>query len=175
MKLMIASDVHGALPKAEQLICLAKKTEAEALLLLGDLYYHGPNNSLPQGYDPKGVAALLNSVEIPVQSARGNCDAEVDQSISTFPFSASVQLCIGDLKILAAHGHRETDVSGFDVVLSGHTHLYQIKRKDGILFVNVGSVGIPRGGHPSTCAILTEDRIDVVTLDGVSVASEKLK
>ena len=31
------------------------------ILLLGDILYHGPRNDLPEGYNPKGVIALLSA------------------------------------------------------------------------------------------------------------------
>ena len=50
MKLLIASDIHGAAGYCR-----------DRLLLLGDLLYHGPRNDLPPDYAPKEVIALLNA------------------------------------------------------------------------------------------------------------------
>lgn len=60
MKLMIASDIHGSAYYCEQLLEAFAREQADKLLLLGDLLYHGPRNPLPESYDPKAVAALLN-------------------------------------------------------------------------------------------------------------------
>ena len=49
MKLLVASDLHGAAPAVR---ALAARVEAEApdrVILLGDLLYHGPRNDLPHG------------------------------------------------------------------------------------------------------------------------------
>ena len=61
MKIMIASDIHGSVSDCQQLLAAMDREQADKLLLLGDLLYHGPRNPLPETYDPKAVAALLNA------------------------------------------------------------------------------------------------------------------
>ena len=53
MKLMIASDIHGSSYYCRKMIEAYRQEEAERLLLLGDLLYHGPRNNLPRDYNPK--------------------------------------------------------------------------------------------------------------------------
>ena len=60
MKIMIASDIHGSALYCRRLLERFDEEGADKLLLLGDLLYHGPRNPLPEEYDPKVVAALLN-------------------------------------------------------------------------------------------------------------------
>ena len=62
MKFLIASDIHGSRFYAEKLLKCFEQEGADKLILLGDLYYHGPRNPLPEGYDPMGVAQLLNGM-----------------------------------------------------------------------------------------------------------------
>ena len=50
MKLLIASDLHGSASYARQLLDAFQRENADRLLLLGDLLYHGPRNDLPEGY-----------------------------------------------------------------------------------------------------------------------------
>ena len=94
MKLVIASDLHGAAPAVRS---LAARIEAEApdrVLLLGDLLYHGPRNDLPEGYAPREVASVLNGMAARITAVRGNCDAEVDQMVLDFP-------CLADYALVA--------------------------------------------------------------------------
>lgn len=42
MKWMIASDIHGSAYYCRKLLEAYEKEEAERLLLLGDILYHGP-------------------------------------------------------------------------------------------------------------------------------------
>ena len=48
MKLMFCSDIHGSLYYAEKMAELYKNEQADKLILLGDLLYHGPRNDLPK-------------------------------------------------------------------------------------------------------------------------------
>ncbi len=62
MKFLIASDIHGSEKYTEELLARFGEEGADQLVLLGDIYNHGPRNPLPDGYDPLGVARLLNAV-----------------------------------------------------------------------------------------------------------------
>ena len=52
MKLLIASDLHGAAPAVRALDARAEAESPDRIVLLGDLLYHGPRNDLPEGYAP---------------------------------------------------------------------------------------------------------------------------
>ena len=88
MKIMVASDIHGSAYYCEWLIENYKKSEAQRLLLLGDILYHGPRNDLPKDYDPKKVAELLNVYKNDIMCIKGNCDSEVDDMVLSFPVTA---------------------------------------------------------------------------------------
>ena len=57
MKLMIASDLHGSAYYCRALLESFRREEADRLVLLGDLLYHGPRNPLPREYDTVAVTA----------------------------------------------------------------------------------------------------------------------
>ena len=42
MKLMIASDIHGSAYYCKKMLEAYQKEQADKLLLLGDILYHGP-------------------------------------------------------------------------------------------------------------------------------------
>ena len=81
MKLMIASDIHGSARYCGQMLEAYRREEADRLLILGDILYHGPRNDLPEGYAPKEVIAMLNPMREHLLCVRGNCDTEVDQHL----------------------------------------------------------------------------------------------
>ena len=85
MKLLIASDIHGSAYYCRKLLEAYKKEEADKLILLGDILYHGPRNDLPEEYAPKEVIAMLNPMKQEILCVRGNCDTEVDQMVLEFP------------------------------------------------------------------------------------------
>ena len=106
MKLMIASDIHGSSYYCRKMIEAYRQEEADRLLLLGDLLYHGPRNNLPRDYNPKEVISMLNEIKNELLCVRGNCDTEVDQMVLDFPILA--EYCLLELDgrtIFATHGH----------------------------------------------------------------------
>ena len=172
MKLMFASDIHGSAYYCEKMLECYQKEEAERLWILGDILYHGPRNDLPREYAPKKVIAMLNEMKEHICAVRGNCDTEVDQMVLEFPILADYSLLmVNDLKIYATHGHVYNEqhmppLMKGDILIQGHTHIYQAKKTEHQVILNPGSVSIPKGGNPPTYGIL-EDRIfSVRTLDG---------
>ena len=151
MKLMIASDIHGSAHYCRKLMKALEKENADRLLLLGDLLYHGPRNDLPKEYDPKEVIKMLNDIRDSIFCVRGNCDTEVDQMVLEFPIMA--EYCLipeKDHMIFATHGHHFNkdalpSLKKGDVLLHGHTHVPAWEPLDaGILYLNPGSVSIPK-------------------------------
>lgn len=149
MKLMIASDIHGSAYYCEKLIEAYKDERPDKLLLLGDYLYHGPRNDLPDEYDPKKVAAMLNEISMECIGVRGNCDSEVDQMMLEFPMLADyLPLFIDGLTIYVTHGHiynqkKPLPLKG-GIVLYGHTHVPTSEETDGVIYLNPGSASIPK-------------------------------
>ena len=88
MKILIASDIHGSLKYCKELVERYNEEKCDKLILLGDVLYHGPRNDLPEEYNPKGVIALLNGMADEILCVRGNCEAEVDDMVLSFPVLA---------------------------------------------------------------------------------------
>ena len=88
MKWLIASDIHGSAPWCRRLLEAFRREQADRLILLGDILYHGPRNDLSEGYAPKEVIALLNPLRERILCVRGNCEAEVDQMVLDFSVMA---------------------------------------------------------------------------------------
>ena len=150
MKWFIASDVHGSAYYCEKMIKRFEESGAERMLLLGDLLYHGPRNDLPRGYDPKEVIRMLNGISDVIFAVRGNCEAEVDQMVLDFPVMADY--CIINEKkrlIFATHGHlydknSPPKLKKGDILLHGHTHVPACDVCGDFLYINPGSVSVPK-------------------------------
>lgn len=168
MNYLVISDIHGD-AKAMRILTAV---EADAILCLGDILYHGPRNILPDSYNPKAVIAALNLLSDKITAVRGNCDAEVDQMVLHFPITADYNsLFIEKRRIFMSHGHiygpknLPTLASG-SVFLSGHTHIPTAEQENGIWLFNPGSLSLPKGGHPKTYGILNRDGFTVFTIHG---------
>lgn len=150
MKIMIASDIHGSVSDCQQLLEAFDQEQADKLLLLGDLLYHGPRNPLPETYDPKMVAALLNARKQQILCVRGNCDGEVDQMMLEFPILAEYCiLSVGKRMLFATHGHHFNQshlpmLQQGDVLLHGHTHIAALEDCGAYIYANPGSVTFPK-------------------------------
>ncbi len=146
-----------------KLLEVYQTSKATKLILLGDLLYHGPRNDLPYEYNPKETSKLQNSVKESLICVRGNCEAEVDQMVLEFPVLAdSAIMYIEQLDgrmIYLHHGHKPLPpLPEGTIVASGHTHIPVAEKKDGLVFINPGSVALPKGGYPASYCLL-EDRI----------------
>ena len=168
MKLLIASDIHGSAQYCRQLLEAVEKENPTKVLLLGDILYHGPRNDLPAQYAPKEVAAMLNAVKEKLICVRGNCDTEVDQMMLEFSvLSDSAMLFCDGLTIYAAHGHHDFPApqEGL-VVVSGHTHIPVDYVKDGVRYINPGSVSIPKENSWHGYIVLENGTFTWKNLDG---------
>ena len=150
MKLMIASDIHGSSFYCRNMIEAYEREQADRLLLLGDILYHGPRNDLPKDYNPKEVIAMLNPMKQSLLCVRGNCDTEVDQMVLEFPILADY--CLLELDgqtIFATHGHHHNPqnppmLKKGDILLNGHTHIPANRDTGTYIYMNPGSVSIPK-------------------------------
>lgn len=152
MKLMIASDIHGSAYYCRQMIEAYRREQADRLLLLGDILYHGPRNDLPKDYNPKEVITMLNAMKQELLCVRGNCDTEVDQMVLDFPIMAEYCLLqLDEHTIFATHGHTWNPknppmLKDGDILLNGHTHVPANQDMGSYIYMNPGSVSIPKEG-----------------------------
>ena len=172
MKLLIASDIHGSLKYCNRLVEQYKKEECDKLILLGDILYHGPRNDLPEEYNPKGVIALLNDISDEVFSVRGNCEAEVDNMVLDFDVLAEYAiLYIKNRLVFLTHGHKWNPqnmpkLKKGDILFNGHTHVSKIEKIGDVLYINPGSVSIPKENTERGYILLTETKIIHKDLNG---------
>ncbi|GKU81489.1 metallophosphoesterase family protein [Niallia sp. NCCP-28] len=142
MKVLIVSDSHGL---ANELKELKKRHKGEV-----DLFLHCGDSEL---------AANEAAIE-GYKSVRGNCDYE-----EKYPNELIEEAL--DAKIFLTHGHlygvkssvnnllyRAKEV-GANIVCFGHSHYLGMELIDGILFINPGSLRLPRGRIEKTYVILT--------------------
>lgn len=140
MKVLIVSDSHGdtnSLVKIKE----RHKEEVEAIIHCGD-------SELQLDHE-----ALLN-----MHVVRGNCDFA--------PFPNEVVQNIGPFRFYITHGHlysvKSTLMklkyraieSSANIVCFGHSHIAGAEMVDGILFINPGSIRLPRMRKEKTYVIL---------------------
>jgi putative phosphoesterase len=163
-KIFIMSDSHRLTNEVEM---LKEKHRAEV-----DFMIHCGDSELSS--DRPELAGFV--------TVRGNCDHDMG-----FPEEAVVEA--GGRKIFVTHGHlfavKSTLMNlyyrarelGADIVCFGHSHMLGMEMVDDILFINPGSVRLPRGRKEQTYVILELDgeRADVTVYDVQQGELEQLK
>jgi uncharacterized protein len=136
----LISDTHGLL-----------RDEALRALQGSELIIHAGDVGKPEILD------ALKSVA-PVVAVRGNIDTAAWASV--LPTTAVAEA--GSATIYVLHDVHELDLdpapSGFQIVVSGHSHKPSRTERGGVLFVNPGSAGPRRFQLPVTVARLDLQR-----------------
>lgn len=172
MKFFIASDIHGSAYYCEKLLEAFDREGADRLILLGDILYHGPRNDLPGDYSPKRVIDLLNARKSRILCVRGNCEADVDQMVLEFPVLAEYALMpVGERMVFITHGHKFNKDSlppleKGDILLHGHTHVTACDDMGDYVYMNPGSVSIPKDGSPRGYILLEGNSFVWKNLEG---------
>lgn len=171
MKIMFLSDIHGSIKYLKLAMEKFEQEKAHKLVLLGDLMYHGPRNSIPDEYDTKKVSELLNQYKNKITAVRGNCDSEVDQMLLEFPIMSDyMEILLENYKIFATHGHIYNKenmpiLNKGDVFIHGHYHLPMAEKFEDIYYLNPGSITFPKQNTKNSYAILEDDKFLIKDLD----------
>lgn len=140
MKLLVLSDTHGDIQSMEQVI--AHRQDVNAIIHCGD-------SELDYSYFK----------DSPVHVVRGNCDMDPR-------FPEELMLPIEEETIYIAHGHKHQVKSTLmplyyraqevqaSIVCFGHSHVLGAEVSNGVLFVNPGSLRMPRGRMEKSYALI---------------------
>ena len=170
MKYLVVSDIHGSAYYAGVLLEIIEEEKPDKIMLFGDLYYHGPRNGLTEEYNPMEVCEILNGLKDKIFAVKGNCDAEVDEMISDFKMTETRKIDIFGKTFIFTHGHKY-NISNypnehFDFLVYGHLHTGFIQKSDGKVFVNAGSISLPKDGTENSYVIIENGRVYLKNVDG---------
>ena len=141
MKILICSDIHGDLDSMERVLEAYKSENADKLLILGDLLYHGPRNDLPSTYAPKKVIELLNENK-----------ENILKLVSSAEESTDLQVHIGSENALDA--------------MSNSSFVYRLVRRNGQVVGAVGVIGPRRMDYSRVIALLNQLSLGISGLIG---------
>ena len=178
MKYLIASDLHGSQYYAEKLLEIFNKEKADKLILLGDIYNHGPRNPLPENYSPMQVAELLNGIKDQLIVIKGNCDSQVDTMISQFDFVEDMCIVVENKSLFLTHGHvynkDNMPKTNFNAIIYGHFHTGFIEKQGEVTVANAGSLSLPKNNTPNSYILLEDTNLILKDLNGTELKSVKL-
>jgi putative phosphoesterase len=176
MKIGVISDTHGSL--SAWLNAYTYLADTDFIIHCGDVLYHGPRNPLPEGYNPGELAKRLNDLKIPLYIVGGNCDADVDQMLLEYPIEPHfAHIITEEYRILVHHGHQNFNfnkaLTQYSLIISGHTHIPTIERKNGVIHLNPGSPSLPKN-EPNipTLAVVDSGKISIINITNGQILSE---
>ena len=143
MKIGVLSDTHG----------LLRPEAAAALAGCGAILHGGDINR-------QEILDALSKIA-PVIAVRGNNDGEWAERVPVF-----ADFALAGLRVYMTHRKKDlpADLSGYDLVVFGHSHRYEETRRGGTLLLNPGSCGPRRFNQAITLAVLeTQGREIAVT------------
>ena len=147
MRIGVVSDSHDNLYMLDKAISAMGKIDM--LLHLGDHY--------------RDILKINSKYKHTVHYVVGNNDYSGDEK-------SEKTLEVGGKKIFLTHGHKYNvnfgmmglkyrgEEEGADIILYGHTHIYNVEYLYGTLFLNPGSVSKPRVGKPSAALLDIDDK-----------------
>ena len=135
-KIGVISDTHG----------LVRKSVLKSFKGV-DLIVHAGDVGEPKVLDTLQTVAKVHPV-------RGNVD--VGKWTNNLPLTEVVEVGQVYLYVLHDLGSLELDpaAAGFNAVISGHSHIPKIEKRDDILYLNPGSAGPKRFDYPISIAFL---------------------
>lgn len=173
MKIMIASDIHGGELFARQLTEAFERESCDRMILLGDLLHHGHSGDFLGENNPPLIAEILNRYADRIIAVRGNCDTDEEIGMLDFPVEEKyIVFKSGGLKIFAAHGHLcnpdrlPPDFEKGNVILCGHTHIPAMEERYYCVYVNPGSVSLPKQDSSRGYIVLEDGYFVRKTFDG---------
>ena len=156
MEMLIFSDSHGKVSGMRRALS-RQVSYPDSICFLGDGLLD---------------AQVLESEQPGWYCVRGNCEAEVDQMVLNFPVLADYAiLTVGKKMIFVTHGHVFNNnnlppLHKGDILLHGHTHVPVCEEYETHIYMNPGSVSIPKENSPHGYMTFDGECFEWKTLDG---------
>lgn len=133
MKIAVLSDTHGLLrPEIKEIL-----SQCEAIVHAGDI-----NN--------QKIVDSMREIA-PLYIVRGNNDKEWAEDI---PYSLTIQF--EDVSVYVTHKKKDLpdDLCLYDLIINGHTHKYEKRVVDNLVYLNPGCCGPRKETQAITMALL---------------------
>lgn len=144
---IIISDAHSDKDAMRRIREAERYFSSEGIISAGDL---SPDPSDPLFFSIDGV--------------RGNCDHFYEYGSLFFP-PLEKRLTLWGKNVYITHSHLPFDVpEDADVVITGHTHIPHLEKREERVYLNPGSISQPRSSEGPTFALLSPDSISLLSL-----------
>lgn len=158
MKIMFISDIHGISDNLNKIREKYKELNCNKLVVLGDIY----NNYNYYDSNKDSVQSFLNDYKDNLICVRGNCDSLTDiWDVPVKPVKELDLIKINNLDIYITHGHIYNE-DNWDkentILIQGHTHIPKINKKGTNIYLNPGSISLPKGGNLPSYLVFNEEK-----------------
>lgn len=185
MKIGVISDVHGNIRALEKCLHFLRQQKTDRLIFLGDAVGYLPFGvEVLELLQQNGIecilgnheAMLLGILPLPEKNEEvyklGRIKKKMSDTLLQFvgSWKQHIELQVDDLQFFFVHGsandhltgyvYPDTDLSAFkhvkyNVVVMGHTHYPFLRKEYDKVFINAGSVGLPRdSGNLSSLVVI---------------------
>ncbi len=167
------SDIHGI---SENLKILEKKVilnDFNYIIILGDLFH----SAYTKEVDEKVIIKFLDKYKEKLVIVRGNCDNH--QDILKIPVKVDEirYLNIDNYDFYFTHGnvynYYNNDTFSNGILVYGHEHIPYIKKDSDMIYLNTGSISLPRDEYGKTFAIYEDKKLKIYQLDSLKVIFEE--
>ena len=163
-KLTVISDMHYDVNRLRRIMPIINSSDY--LVFCGDGLFN--------------LLTVRGEILVPTICVRGNCDTEVDQMVLDFPILADYAfLYAGGKAIYATHGHvynpdNPPPLPEGSVLLNGHTHVPACTDTGDFIYMNPGSVSIPKENSPHSYILWEGNRFTWKDLSTGKAYMEKI-
>lgn len=164
MKVLVFSDTHGSGAAAKALERLDEKFKPDLFICLGDILAAGEGCELIKFFQLRASKIV---------AVKGNCDSRYDEGL--------LNVALRDNRSFNYLGHtcHLSHVPFYDslhfppshIVMYGHTHRKRLESEKGVLYLNPGSLGLPRDGIASY-ALMEDEKITLRNRDTDEILQE---
>ena len=173
MKLLMLSDIHGM---SSNLLLLEEKVNIKTfdkIVILGDIF----SGSLKEEKDEKRIIDFFNKYKDKLIVVRGNCDSKSDISKVPVEVDDVGYLNIDNYDFYFTHGniynYYNNDTFSNGILVYGHEHIPYIKEDSNMIYLNTGSISLPRNDYGKTFAIYEDKTLKVYQLESLKVIFEE--
>ena len=178
MKILFISDIHGININLKKIEKVIEKEKIDKLVVLGDLYYAGPTYNQKYEVNSMNVKDTLTKYSDKIICLKGNCDSDVDIMVSDFPIISELSyISVDNNDIYLTHGHIYNENNWnkkHSILIYGHLHIPFIKEHNNNLFINPGSISLPKENNNPTYLIYDNNTFTIYDINDKKIVEKTI-
>lgn len=138
-KLVVSADIHGSKEAWRKITSLLRPQDS--LAIAGDLFDTIYGSTMEKDFQPDFIKKNIRKLPCPLYYVYGNCD----QREYMTGYDTQTSFVFDGLSVLLNHGHlRLPDLTDYQLIIEGHSHMPRLDWMMGKVFLNPGSPTHPR-------------------------------